>query len=94
VFVAAGAQVGTPLLTDYSFAGLGRSIVLLLVIWWAWSGHAIDATRFDPDDGVQRVLTLMQMVAVIFMAANAEQGLDSGTGASHPAWTLRQTVID
>ena len=85
VFVAAVAQVGTPLATDYSFQGLGRYAFLLLVIWWAWSGHAVYSTRFDPDDRLQRVLTLLQMIAVIFMAANAEQGLDSVSSAGFAA---------
>lgn len=85
VFVAAVAQVGTPLATDYSVSGLGRYAFLLLVIWWAWSGHAVYSTRFDPDDRLQRALTLLQMIAVIFMAANAEQQLDSLSSAGFAA---------
>jgi len=85
VFVAAVAQVGSPLATDYSFAALGRYAFLLLVIWWAWNGYAVYATRFDADDGVQRALTLLQMVAVIFMAANAEEGLDTASSAGFGA---------
>jgi low temperature requirement protein LtrA len=85
VFVAAVAQVGTPLATGYSFDGLARYAFLLCIIWWAWSGHAMYATRFDADDTLQRVLTLLQMIAVIFMAANAEQGLDSLSSAGFAA---------
>jgi low temperature requirement protein LtrA len=85
VFVAAVAQVGAPLATGYSFDGLARYAFLLCVIWWAWSGHAMYATRFDADDTLQRVLTLMQMIAVIFMAANAEEGLDSLSSAGFAA---------
>lgn len=66
VFVAAVAQVGAPLAEHYSFAGIGRYAFLLLVIWWAWNGYAVYATRFDADAGAQRVLTLGQMAAVIF----------------------------
>src|SRR5687768_8709678 len=77
VFVAAVAQVGAPLAAQFSFGELGRFAVLLLIIWWAWHGYAVYATRFDTDDRVERTATLLQMVAVIFMAANAEQGLDS-----------------
>jgi low temperature requirement protein LtrA len=85
VFVAVVAQVGTPLATDYSFHGLARYAFLLLVIWWAWNGYAVYATRFDADDGAQRVMTLIQMIAVIFMAANAEDGLDSVSSAGFAA---------
>lgn len=85
VFVAAVAQVGAPLTDDYSFDGLARYTFLLCVIWWAWSGHAMYATRFDADDGWQRGLTLLQMIAVIFMAANAEEGLDTVSSAGFAA---------
>lgn len=85
VFVAAVAQVGAPLATGYSFDGLARYAFLLCIIWWAWSGHAMYATRFDADDTLQRMLTLLQMIAVIFMAANAEQGLDSVSSAGFAA---------
>jgi low temperature requirement protein LtrA len=85
VFVAAVAQVGAPLAAEYSFEGLARYTFLLCIIWWAWSGHAMYATRFDADDAWQRVLTLLQMIAVIFMAANAEQGLDSVSSAGFAA---------
>ena len=85
VFVAAVAQVGTPLATDYSVHGLARYAFLLLVIWWAWNGYAVYATRFDSGDRVQFTLTLLQMIAVIFMAANAEDGLDSVSSAGFAA---------
>jgi low temperature requirement protein LtrA len=85
VFVAAIAQVGTPLATDYSIHGLSRYAFMLLLIWWAWHGFAMYVTRFDADDRVQRTLTFLQMVAVIFMAANAEDGLDSDSAAGFAA---------
>jgi len=85
VFVAAIAQVGAPLATDYSLHGLSRYTFLLLPIWWAWHGFAMYITRVDADDGVQRALTFLQMVAVIFMAANAEDGLESDSAAGFAA---------
>ena len=85
VFVAAIAQVGAPLATDYSLHGLLRYAFLLLPIWWAWHGFAMYVTRFDADDRVQRTLTFLQMVAVIFMAANAEDGLGSDSAAGFAA---------
>ena len=68
VFVAAVSQVATPLGHDYSFAAFGRLVLLFVLIWWAWHGHTTYATRFDSDDVVQRVLTLLQMFAAIVMA--------------------------
>jgi low temperature requirement protein LtrA len=85
VFVAAVAQVGTRLTADYSFQSLGPIAGLLLLIWWAWSGYAMFATRFDADDGVNRAITFLQMIAVIFMAANADGSLDSPSSAGFVA---------
>ena len=85
MFVAALSQVGSPLAHYYSFHELGRFAFLLLVIWWAWHGYATYATRFDTDDRIERTATLLQMLAVIFMAANAEAGLDSVSSAGFAA---------
>jgi low temperature requirement protein LtrA len=85
VFVAAVAQIGEPLAADYSLQELGRYVFLLLVVWWAWHGYAVYATRFDTDDAVERGATPMQMLAVIFMAANADEGLDSESSAGFAA---------
>jgi low temperature requirement protein LtrA len=85
VFVAAVAQVASPLREDYSFAGLLRFAILFILIWWAWTGHAVFSTRFDADDAVQRGLTLVQMFVVAVMAANASDALDSRSSAGFAA---------
>jgi low temperature requirement protein LtrA len=85
VFVAAVAQVGEPLRHDYSLAGLVRFSVLFVLIWWAWIGSSVFATRFDTDDVLQRVFTLVQMFAVAVMAANATEALDSRSSAGFAA---------
>lgn len=42
--------------------------VLFVPVWWAWTGHTMFQNRFDPDDALHRVLTLLQMLAACFMA--------------------------
>ncbi len=84
-FVAAVAQVGTPLAADYSLDGLLRYGFLFLLIWWAWNGHSTFSTRFDTDDVVQRVLTLVQIFVVAVMAVNAKDALDSRSSAGFAA---------
>lgn len=84
-FVAAVAQVGAPLAHDYSLAGLARYAFLFFLIWWAWNGHSIFATRFDTDDLVQRTLTLVQIFVVGVMAVNAKEALDSRSSAGFAA---------
>jgi low temperature requirement protein LtrA len=85
VFAAAVAQVASPLRADYSADGLLRFTILFILIWWAWTGHAVFSTRFDTDDGVQRGLTLLQMFGVAVMAANAQDALDSRSSAGFAA---------
>ena len=85
VFAAAVAQVASPLRDDYSAAGLLRFAILFILIWWAWTGHALFSTRFDTDDLVQRLLTLLQMFGVAVMAANAGDALDSRSSAGFAA---------
>ena len=85
VFAAAVSQVASPLRTDYSLEGLLRFSILFVLIWWAWTGHAVFSTRFDTDDGLQRILTLVQMFGVAVMAANARDALDSRSSAGFAA---------
>ena len=85
IFVAAVAEVGAPLTTDYSWPGLLRYGFLFVLIWWAWSGHTLYSTRFDHDDLVQRVLILLQCFIAAVMAANAKEALDSRSSAGFGA---------
>lgn len=85
VFAAAVAEVASPLREDYSPSGLLRFGILFVLIWWAWTGHAVFSTRFDTDDLIQRGLTLLQMFGVAIMAANASDALDSRSSAGFAA---------
>jgi low temperature requirement protein LtrA len=85
IFVAAVAQVAEPLREHYSLSGVLRFATLFALIWWAWTGYTVFATRFDADDGIQRLLTLVQMFVVAAMAANAEDELHSRSSAGFMA---------
>jgi low temperature requirement protein LtrA len=85
IFVAAVAEVGTPLEADYTLHGLLRYGFLFLLIWWAWLGHTFFATRFDCDDLVQRFLVLLQCFIAAVMAVNAGDALDSRSSAGFGA---------
>src|SRR6185369_9329633 len=85
IFVAAVAEVGSPLRADYSWPGLLRYSFLFVLIWWAWSGHTLYSTRFNTDDLVQRLLILLQSFIAAVMAANARDALDSESSAGFGA---------
>ena len=82
---AAVAQVAEPLHEHYSLSGVVRFATLFALIWWAWTGYTVFATRFDADDGIQRLLTRLQMFVVAAMAANAEDELHSRSSAGFMA---------
>lgn len=44
IFVAAVSQVAGPLHEHYSVDGLVRFVPLFVLIWWAWTGHAVFST--------------------------------------------------
>ncbi len=41
-------------------------VLVMIPIWWTWTGHTLFATRFDTEDVTQRMLTLLTMLAVVF----------------------------
>jgi low temperature requirement protein LtrA len=93
IFAAAIAQIGTPLATDYTPAGLLRYSFLFVLVWLAWSGHTLFSTRFDTDDLVQRLLVLLQCFVAAVMAANAREPLDSVASAGFGAAYAGMRII-
>ncbi len=85
IFVAAVAQIGIPFSEDYSIPGFARYVFMFVLIWWAWLGHTTYCTRFQAEDGIQRLLTFLQFFAVAIMAANAKEGLASADSAGFGA---------
>lgn len=60
-----------------SLAQYGIFVLIMIPIWWAWTGHTMFATRFDTEDTTQRLLTLAQMLAVVFLAAFISPDFDA-----------------
>lgn len=85
IFVAAVSQVAVALAADYSLHGLMRFAFMFGLVWWAWLGHTMYSTRFDTDDAIQRLLTLVQIFAAAAMAANAKASFDSRDSAGFGA---------
>jgi low temperature requirement protein LtrA len=70
VFVFAFTQVTTMLAADPTWAGLGRGLLVLTALWWAWSGYAWLTNTLDPDEGAVRGAMLVA-VGAMFVAALA-----------------------
>jgi low temperature requirement protein LtrA len=85
VFVAAVAQVASPLARDFTVAEIGRFSILFLLIWWAWLGQTMFATRFGGEDPLERAITFAQICAAAAMAVNSQGALDSRDSAGFAA---------
>jgi low temperature requirement protein LtrA len=70
VFVFAFTQVTTLMSNDVTWGGLGRGLLILAALWWAWAGYAWLTNTVDPDEGAVRVAMLAAMAAM-FVAALA-----------------------
>jgi len=70
VFVFAVTRVTTLLAADLSWAGFGRSLLVLALVWWAWSAFVWATNAEDPDALRLRALVVLGMV-LIFVAGLA-----------------------
>ena len=84
VFVVAVAQLSGAYAHHFDWAGAAGSALLLLAMWWCWLGHTFHATRFDQQRPDQRLLGLLQIVAVTVIA----YGVSDAFGARGPAFAL------
>jgi low temperature requirement protein LtrA len=70
VFVFAFTQVTTLLSDDPTWGGLGRGLLILAALWWAWAGYAWLTNTVNPDEGAVWGAMLVAMAAM-FVAALA-----------------------
>jgi low temperature requirement protein LtrA len=48
VFVFAFTQVAALLTDDPTFGGIGRGVLVLAALWWAWTAYAWLTNTLDP----------------------------------------------
>ena len=68
VFVFAFTQVATLLTDDPTFAGIGRGVLVLAALWWAWAAYAWLTNIVDPEESVIGLALLVALIAM-FVAA-------------------------
>ena len=79
VFVFAFTQVATLLTDDPTFAGIGRGVLVLAALWWAWAAYAWLTNIVDPEEGVVGAALLVALIAM-FIAALAVPGVFGDEG--------------
>jgi len=73
VFVFGFTQVASLLAGDPTWAGVGRGILVLAALWWAWAAYAWLTNVVDPEDGV---------VGAALLVAHVGDELDSVAAAA------------
>ncbi len=73
VFVFAFTQVATLLANEPTFAGIGRGVLVLAALWWAWASYAWLTNIVDPEESAVGAALLVALIA-IFIAALAVPG--------------------
>jgi low temperature requirement protein LtrA len=68
VFVVAFTQVATLLTNAPTFAGIGRGVLVLAALWWAWAAYAWLTNIVDPEESVVG-LALLAALTAMFVAA-------------------------
>jgi low temperature requirement protein LtrA len=68
VFVYAITQVTTLMSSDLTWRGLGRGLLVLAALWWAWTGYAWLTNILEPEEGSVRAGMLTGMAAMLVAA--------------------------
>ena len=68
VFVFAITQVTSLLADDPTWGGVGRGMLVLAALWWAWTAYAWLTSAMDVDEGGIRLTMLASMGAMLIVA--------------------------
>jgi low temperature requirement protein LtrA len=77
VFVFAVTQVTALLAKDLSWAGFGRGMLVLALVWWAWSAFVWAANAQDTASPVLRLALLAAMVLAFVAGLAVPHAFDS-----------------
>jgi low temperature requirement protein LtrA len=68
VFVFALTQVTALMSDDPTWRGLGRGMLVLAALWWAWSAYAWLTNEIEPDEDLPRLVMFTSMTAMLIAA--------------------------
>jgi low temperature requirement protein LtrA len=68
VFVYALTQVTLLMSDDPTWPGLGRGLLVLAALWWAWTGYAWLTNALEPEEGAVRAGMFASMAAMLVVA--------------------------
>jgi low temperature requirement protein LtrA len=77
VFVYAITQVTLLMSDDPTWAGVGRGLVVLAALWWAWTGYAWLTNNLEPEEGEVRAGMFAAMAAMLVVALAVPEAFDA-----------------
>jgi len=66
---AAGQQLHHALVENHIAQGLTLYFMVFFALWWAWMNFSWFASAYDNDDAFYRILTFVQIIGSLVMAA-------------------------
>jgi low temperature requirement protein LtrA len=76
VFVFAITQVTSLMSADPTWPGLGRGLLVLAAVWWAWSAYAWLTNTLEPEEVSVRVAMFAAMAAMLVVALAVPEAFD------------------
>jgi low temperature requirement protein LtrA len=76
VFVFAITQVTSLMAADPTWAGIGRGLLVLAAVWWAWSAYAWLTNSLEPEELSVRVAMFAAMAAMLVVALAVPEAFD------------------
>jgi low temperature requirement protein LtrA len=77
VFVYAITQVTLLMSDDLTWPGLGRGLLVLAALWWAWTGYAWLTNTLEPEEGAVRAGMFAAMAALLVVALAVPEAFDA-----------------
>ena len=77
VFVYAITQVTLLMSDDPSWDGVGRGLLVLAALWWAWTGYAWLTNTLEPEEGLVRAGMFAAMAAMLVVALAVPEAFDA-----------------
>jgi low temperature requirement protein LtrA len=77
VFVFAITQVTTLLSRDLTWGGFGRAMLVLALVWWAWSAYVWAANAQTAASGTLRACLLISAISIFITGLSVPHAFDS-----------------
>jgi low temperature requirement protein LtrA len=68
VFVLALTQCTTLMVDHPTWEGIAQAMLVLALLWWAWTGYAWLTSVVDPEEGLVRLALFVSMAALLIAA--------------------------